>query len=139
MPLMKQRVGDYTTEVGRDFLRSRSPLFFVERIERPLLIAQGANDPRVKQMESDQIVKAMENKSIPVTYMLFQDEGHGFARPENRLAFNAVAEAFLAKHLGGRYEPIGNALDGAVFTMPSGADKVPGLIPALEARAAEIH
>ncbi len=64
-----------------------------------MLIGQGANDPRVKQAESDQIVKSMQDKKIPVTYVLFPDEGHGFARPENRLAFYAVTEAFLANHL----------------------------------------
>ena len=72
-------------------------------IKRPLLIGQGAQDPRVKQAEADQIVKAMETKHIPVTYVLYPDEGHGFARPENRLSFYAVSEAFLAEHLGGRY------------------------------------
>ena len=84
-------------------MSERSPLTFVEKIQRPLLIGQGANDPRVKQAEADQIVTAMQEKKIPVTYVLFPDEGHGFARPENNLAFYAVTEAFLAKHLGGRY------------------------------------
>ena len=130
-PVMKQRVGDHTTEEGRKFLESRSPLFFVDHIQRPLLIGQGANDPRVKQAESDQIVSAMNEKMIPVTYLLFQEEGHGFARPENRFAFYAVTEAFLAKHLGGRCEPIGDAFQDAVFTVPSGADQVPGLSAAL--------
>jgi dipeptidyl aminopeptidase/acylaminoacyl peptidase len=131
MPVMKLRVGDYTTDEGREFLKSRSPLFFVERIKRPLLIGQGKHDPRVKQVESDQIVAAMNEKKIPVTYVLFQDEGHGFARPENRFAFYAVAEAFLAEHLGGRYEPIGDAFRNADFTVPSGAGDVPGLSQAL--------
>ena len=69
-----------------------------------MLIAQGANDPRVKQSESEQIVAAMEAKGIDHKYMLFTDEGHGFAKPENRLEFYAAAERFLAKHLGGRAE-----------------------------------
>ena len=77
---------------------ARSPLTHVDKIKKPLLIGQGANDPRVKQAEADQIVKAMQEKKIPVTYVLYPDEGHGFARPENRLAFNAVTEAFLAEH-----------------------------------------
>lgn len=131
MPVMKDRVGDHTTEEGREFLLSRSPLKFVERIKRPLLIGQGAKDPRVKQAEADQIVEAMKAKRIPVVYMLFQEEGHGFARPENRFAFYAVAEAFLAEHLGGRYEPIGSAFQGAVFDIPAGQDSVPGLPEAL--------
>lgn len=98
-----QRVGNPDTEP--EFLRSRSPLFFADRIVRPLLIAQGANDPRVKQAESDQIVEAMRKNGQEVTYLLFPDEGHGFARPENRFKFYAAAEAFLANHLGGRAEP----------------------------------
>jgi dipeptidyl aminopeptidase/acylaminoacyl peptidase len=97
-----ERVGNPETE--EEFLKSRSPLFFVDRIQAPLLIAQGANDPRVKQAESEQIVAAMQERSIDHEYLLFEDEGHGFARPENRLRFYAVAEGFLAKHLGGRAE-----------------------------------
>ncbi|HEX5447203.1 MAG TPA: S9 family peptidase, partial [Pirellulales bacterium] len=73
-----------------------------------------------------------KQKDIPVTYVLYPDEGHGFARPENRLSFNAVAEAFLAEHLGGRYEPIGDAFQGASITVPHGADQVPGLAEALK-------
>ncbi len=131
MPVMKRRVGDYETDEGRAFLESRSPLFKVDEIKRPLLIAQGKFDPRVKQAESDQIVEAMTKSDIPVTYMLFQEEGHGFAKPENRFAFYAVTEAFLAEHLGGRYEAIGDAFDGAKFDVPSGKDQVPGLEKAL--------
>jgi dipeptidyl aminopeptidase/acylaminoacyl peptidase len=71
----------------------------------PLLIAQGANDPRVKQAESDQIVQAMRKNSKPVDYYVYPDEGHGFARPENRMAFYAASEQFLAGCLGGRAEP----------------------------------
>jgi dipeptidyl aminopeptidase/acylaminoacyl peptidase len=98
----QERVGNPETE--EEFLKSRSPLFFVDRIKVPLLIAQGANDPRVKQAESEQIVAAMREKGIDHEYLLFEDEGHGFARPENRLKFYAAAERFLAKHLGGRVE-----------------------------------
>ncbi|MGI4862222.1 MAG: alpha/beta hydrolase family protein, partial [Janthinobacterium lividum] len=87
-------------------LRERSPLFLAERIRRPLLIAQGANDPRVKQAEADQMVAAMRQAGVPVTYALYPDEGHGFARPENRLSFYALAEAFLARYLGGALEPV---------------------------------
>jgi dipeptidyl aminopeptidase/acylaminoacyl peptidase len=89
----------------KDFLEARSPLFKAERIVRPLLIAQGANDPRVKKAESDQIVEAMRRNRKEVEYLLFPDEGHGFRRPENNLKFMAAAEAFLARHLGGRCEP----------------------------------
>ncbi len=99
------RVGNLETEA--EFLKSRSPLFFVDRIQKPLLIGQGANDPRVKQAESEQIFDAMKQAGKPVEYALYTDEGHGFARPENRLHFYAIAEEFLAKYLGGRSEPVG--------------------------------
>ncbi len=132
MQLFKDRVGDHTTAEGKRFLEERSPLTHVGKIRRPLLIGQGANDQRVKQAESDQIVKAMQEHKIPVTYVLFPDEGHGFARPPNRLAFNAVTEAFLAQHLGGRYEPIGTAFEDSTITVPAGADDVPGLPAALK-------
>ncbi|MBX9254446.1 S9 family peptidase [Desmonostoc muscorum CCALA 125] len=98
------RVGNLETE--EEFLKSRSPLFFADQIQKPLLIGQGANDPRVKQAESDQIVSAMQQANLPVQYVLYPDEGHGFARPENRLHFFAIAEEFLAKYLGGRFEPL---------------------------------
>jgi dipeptidyl aminopeptidase/acylaminoacyl peptidase len=91
------RVGDAAKEP--DFLKSRSPLFHADKIEIPLLIAQGANDPRVKQAESEQIVDALKAKGKPVEYLLFPDEGHGFAKPANRLKFYAAAETFLKKHL----------------------------------------
>lgn len=100
------RVGNLETE--EDFLKSRSPLFFCDRIQKPLLIGQGANDPRVKQAESDQIADAMRTSGKPVEYVLYTDEGHGFARPENRLHFYGVAEEFLAKYLGGQCEPLGD-------------------------------
>jgi dipeptidyl aminopeptidase/acylaminoacyl peptidase len=135
--MFKDRVGDYETEEGKKFLTERSPLTFVDKIKRPLLIGQGANDPRVKQAEADQIVKAMQDKKIPVTYVLFPDEGHGFARPENRLSFYAVTEAFLAEHLGGHYEPIGDAFAGSTIEVPAGASQVPGLQTALTARKDE--
>jgi len=99
---LHKRVGNPDTE--EDFLKSRSPLFKVDEIKIPILIAQGANDPRVKQAESEQIVEAIKKKGLEYEYMLFPDEGHGFAKPENRLKFYAAAEKFLAKHLGGRYE-----------------------------------
>jgi dipeptidyl aminopeptidase/acylaminoacyl peptidase len=97
-----ERVGNPETEP--DFLWERSPLSRAGDIRIPLLIAQGANDPRVKQAESEQIVAALEEKGIAHEYLLFGDEGHGFAKPENRLRFYATAERFLAEHLGGRFE-----------------------------------
>ena len=104
-PLIAQfhrRVGDPAADA--DFLWSRSPLSRAADIRIPLLIAQGANDPRVKQAESEQIVAALEQAGVEHEYMLFPDEGHGFAKPENRLRFYAAAERFLARHLGGRAE-----------------------------------
>src|SRR5262249_40950654 len=87
------------------FLKERSPLYRAEKIKIPLLIVQGANDPRVKQAESEQIVAAVRKAGKPVTYLLFKDEGHGFVRPQNRMKYSAAAEAFLEKYLGGRHEP----------------------------------
>jgi dipeptidyl aminopeptidase/acylaminoacyl peptidase len=100
--LFNRRVGNPDTEP--EFLMSRSPISRVDQIRVPMLIAQGANDPRVKQSESEQIVEAMQQKGIDHQYLLFPDEGHGFARPENRMKFYEAAERFLAEHLGGRYE-----------------------------------
>ncbi len=96
------RVGNPETDEG--FLWSRSPLSKVGDVRIPLLIAQGANDPRVKQAESEQVVAALREKGIANEYLLFEDEGHGFAKPENRLRFYAAAERFLATHLGGSCE-----------------------------------
>jgi len=95
-----KRMGD-----SEEFLKGQSPLFKAEQIKAPLLIGQGANDPRVNKAESDQIVAAMRKNGKPVEYYVFPDEGHGFARPTNNMAFNAATEEFLAKYLGGRSEP----------------------------------
>jgi dienelactone hydrolase len=97
--MFHQRVGDPAKDA--DFLWSRSPLSRVEAIRIPLLIAQGANDPRVKQAESEQIVAALAKADIDHEYLLFPDEGHGFAKPENRLRFYDHADRFLARYLGG--------------------------------------
>ena len=102
--MFNTRVGDL--EKDKDFLDERSPLGKADKIIKPLLIGQGANDPRVKQAESDQIVAAMRKNKKEVQYVVYPDEGHGFARPENRLHFFAITEEFLAKHLGGRAESI---------------------------------
>jgi len=131
--MFTQRVGDHRTEEGRALLTERSPLHRVDQIRKPLLIGQGANDPRVKQAEADQIVAAMKKKNLPVTYVLFPDEGHGFARPENRTSFNAVTEAFLAEHLGGRFEPMSEDMEGSSITIPEGAGHVPGLPKGIKA------
>ncbi len=130
--LFKTRVGDHTTEEGQALLAARSPLSYVDSIRKPLLIGQGANDPRVKQAESDQIVAAMTEKGIPVTYALFPDEGHGFARPENNQAFFGVTEVFLAEHLGGRHQWIADGdFEGSTIQVPVGAEDIPGLSAAI--------
>jgi dipeptidyl aminopeptidase/acylaminoacyl peptidase len=100
--MFHRRVGD--PDRDQEFLWSRSPLSRVHAISTPLLIAQGANDPRVKQAESEQIVAALQHAGLDHEYLLFPDEGHGFAKPGNRLTFYAAAERFLARHLGGRVE-----------------------------------
>lgn len=129
---MYSRMGDPTTEEGKAILRAASPLYKADQIVRPLLIGQGANDPRVKQAESDQIVHAMQAKKIPVTYVLYPDEGHGFAKPNNRIAFNAVAESFLGQCLGGRVEPLGETVRQSTAQLVTGAEHVPGLQQAVK-------
>jgi dipeptidyl aminopeptidase/acylaminoacyl peptidase len=126
-----KRMGDPTTPEGLALLKERSPLFKADQIRRPLLIGQGANDPRVNVNESQQIVDALKAKSIPVTYVVFPDEGHGFARPQNNIAFSAIAENFLGKCLGGRAEPIGGALKSSTAQVRYGAEFAPGLAEAL--------
>jgi dipeptidyl aminopeptidase/acylaminoacyl peptidase len=99
-----KRVGDPRTPEGKAQLEKQSPLNSASKIKAPLLVVQGANDPRVKQAESDQIVIALREHKLPVEYLIATDEGHGFARPVNNMAMYAAAEKFLAKHIGGRYQ-----------------------------------
>ncbi|MCL5996912.1 MAG: prolyl oligopeptidase family serine peptidase [Chloroflexi bacterium] len=126
-PMTTTYVGDDRTAEGRALLKRLSPLTYVDRICRPLLIGQGANDPRVKRAQSDQIVAALQARRIPVTYVLYPDEGHFFIRPENNRSFNAITEAFLSKYLGGRCEPIGDDFQGSSLQILTGADEIPGL------------
>lgn len=102
--LFYKRMGDPRTPEGLAQMRRQSPLTDADKIKTPLMVVQGANDPRVKQRESDQIVVALRDRKYPVEYLLAPDEGHGFARPVNNMAMVAAAEKFLAKHLGGRYQ-----------------------------------
>jgi dipeptidyl aminopeptidase/acylaminoacyl peptidase len=111
--LLAQRVGDPRTEEGVALLRAHSPLHRAGAIVRPLLIGQGGNDVRVKSAESEQLVASLRGQGIPVTYAYYPDEGHGFARPANRFSFHALAEQFLADHLGGRAEPPGEDGEGS--------------------------
>ena len=110
-----------------EYLDAISPLTRVDAIRKPLLIGQGQNDPRVKEAESQQIVSAMQQKGLPVTYVVFPDEGHGFARPENNLAFFAITEAFLAQHIGGRFEPIKSEVHQSSAQIRAGAELIPGV------------
>ncbi|MBD2842511.1 S9 family peptidase [Erythrobacter rubeus] len=133
-PLVKlfhERMGDPNTEEGLALLKAASPLYKADQITKPLLIAQGANDPRVKQAESDQIVGAMKEAGIPVTYVLYPDEGHGFAKPANNIAFFGIAENFLSECLGGRAEPLGDVLEPSTTQIVEGAEHVRGLTEAL--------
>jgi dipeptidyl aminopeptidase/acylaminoacyl peptidase len=98
------RMGDATTPEGKALLTAASPLNSAKSIKTPLLVAQGANDPRVNRREAEQIVIALRDRGFPVEYILAPDEGHGFARPVNMLALMAASEAFLSKHLDGRYQ-----------------------------------
>jgi dipeptidyl aminopeptidase/acylaminoacyl peptidase len=128
LTVLRTRVGDPDTAEGKALLTAASPLTHAAKIRRPLLIAQGANDPRVKQAESEQIVAAMKKHGLPVTYALFPDEGHGFARPMNRIAFFAITEAFLSAHLGGYYLPITKAeLEASTMQFKDGRNGIPGL------------
>ena len=130
--LFHERMGDPNTEEGLALLKAASPLYKADQITKPLLILQGANDPRVKQAESDQIVGAMKEAGIPVTYVLYPDEGHGFARPVNNISFVAISENFLAECLGGRSEPIASSVADSTAEILEGAEHVAGLEDALK-------
>lgn len=110
--LFYNRMGDPNTPEGKKLLTERSPLTYANRIKTPLLVVQGANDPRVNRREAEQIVIALRDRGFPVEYLLAPDEGHGFARPVNNLAMFMAAEKFLGEHLGGRVQE-GGSPDGA--------------------------
>jgi len=103
--LWRSRVGDIRTPEGRALLESRSPLMLADRVEAPVLLAHGARDPRVPRAESDAMAERLARRGVPVTYLVFPDEGHRISRPINRLALYAHIERFLADHLGGRFQP----------------------------------
>jgi dipeptidyl aminopeptidase/acylaminoacyl peptidase len=102
--MFDERLGNPATPEGKAQLERQSPLNSAAKIRTPLMVMQGANDPRVNRAESEQIVIALRDRGAPVEYLLAPDEGHGFARPINNLASFAAAEKFLAQHLGGRYQ-----------------------------------
>ncbi len=121
-----KHIGDPNKPEDLKRMMAQSPITRVDAITKPLLIGQGGNDPRVVKAESDQIVAAMKARKLPVTYINYPDEGHGFVRPENRLSFFAISEGFLSKCLGGRAEPIGD-FTGSSIQVLEGAGYVPGL------------
>jgi dipeptidyl aminopeptidase/acylaminoacyl peptidase len=129
--LFTRAIGEPTTPVGRALLKERSPLTYAAQIARPLLVAQGANDARVNRAESDMIVTAMQRHRLPVTYLLYTKEGHGFLRAPDKLSFVAITEGFLSKCLGGPAQPIGDDLKGAELKVVAGAANIPGLAEAL--------
>ncbi len=124
-------VGDPANPEERADMVARSAISKVDQIKVPLLIGQGENDPRVVKAESDQMVAAMEENGLPVTYVNYPDEGHGFARPENRLSFYAITEAFLADCLGGSAEPVGDAFNNSSIEVLGGITLIDGLEEAL--------
>lgn len=123
------RVGDPRTEEGKQLLRARSPLTWVDRIERPLLIGQGESDPRVRRAGTDTLVRALRGRKLPVTYAVYPDEGHLLRRNENKVSWSAAVEAFLAQCLGGSLEPID--VSGSSITVPLGKELIPPLARAL--------
>ena len=131
---MAKRVGDPRTEAGRKHLHDRSPVNFAQNARGPVLIGQGANDSRVPKAQSDTIVTVMRRAGLHVVYAVYADEGHGLLRRENSRSFWAITEVFLARCLGGRAAPIGNALEGSSVAIESGADFVPGLADAVARR-----
>jgi dipeptidyl aminopeptidase/acylaminoacyl peptidase len=118
------RVGDFRTEEGRSFLMAHSPMSCVEEITRPLLLASGAMDERVKPSDYQQFVEAVQAKGGHVTWVTYPDEGHGLSRPANRRSFFAVAESFLGEHLGGRVQPVGSDFEGSSIQIPAGGDEL---------------
>ncbi|MBZ6379679.1 hypothetical protein B5C34_15260 [Pacificimonas flava] len=122
-----KHIGDPADPAEREDMTARSPLTRADQIRVPLLIGQGGNDPRVTKIESDQIVEAMQQKELPVTYINYPDEGHGFQEPANRLSFFAAMEGFLGQCLGGRVQPIDDAFEGSSAEILAGAEFVEGL------------
>lgn len=131
-----KHIGDPSKPEDLKRMMAQSPITRVDAITKPLLIGQGGNDPRVVKAESDQIVEAMKARKLPVTYINYPDEGHGFVRPENRLSFFAISEGFLSKCLGGKAEPIGDDFTGSSLQVIEGAGYVPGLAAAAPKPAA---
>ncbi len=131
--ILQHRVGDPQTPDGSALLRAQSPALHASSITRPLLVVEGAKDPEVSEDDTQGLVHTLQKDGVPVTYVLYPDEGASLARPANQLAFYAITESFLGKCLGGAAEPIGNALKGSSAQIVEGADYVPGLAKAMAA------
>jgi fermentation-respiration switch protein FrsA (DUF1100 family) len=110
-----------------------SPISRADKITKPLLVAQGLNDPRIYPWQSWNIVDALVKRHMPVTYLTYPDEGHVFKRPETIISFHAVAEHFLSNCLGGKMQPFGADLDDSQMTVEVGAQFVPELSRSLPA------
>lgn len=119
-----KRVYDPRTETGKQELYNNSPIHFIEAIDKPLLIVHGANDSRVKQAQSDRIFNKMLEKNIPVSYLLYPDEGHGVVKPNNRQAMYAAMEGFLARNLGGSQEPMTNEAENSSMIIVKGSTEL---------------
>ena len=130
----RRLVGDETTAAGKDLLRAQSPLYFTERITKPLLITHGAQDTNVPRKYSDDFVAEMKKREKPVTYLLYPNEGHDYERKENWISLFAVAERFFHEHLGGRYEPFGNDLSASSVQVLEGERLIPDLAAAINAK-----
>lgn len=122
-----ERVGRTDSPAERRLLRQRSPISHLHTVRSPLLIAQGANDPRVRQAESDAVARTLADNGVEVVYLLYPDEGHSFQQMANQLSFFAVLEAFLARHLGGQHEPIRDSLQDSSLQVPIGAELLEAL------------
>ncbi len=120
-------VGDPSDPQAREDLLARSAISRIDDIRVPLLVGQGGNDPRVTKPEADNLVAAMQAKNLPVTYINYPDEGHGFQKPENRQSFFAAMEGFLGTCLGGRVQPIGDSFEGSSAEILAGTEYVEGL------------
>ena len=133
--MWRRLVGDETTVEGRALLHAQSPLYFTERITKPLLITHGGQDTNVPRKYSDDFVAEMKKHGKPVTYLLYPDEGHDYQNNDNWVSLFAIAERFFHEHLGGRYEPFGNDLSSSKVQVLEGESLIPELAAALKAKA----
>jgi dipeptidyl aminopeptidase/acylaminoacyl peptidase len=130
-----QRLGDPKTPEGLELLRRQSPLHAAQHVTSPLLVTHGGKDAVVPKQQSDLFVSALEKHGKDVTYLIYPDEGHDYSQPESWISFWAVAEQFLHKHLGGRFEPTANDFEGANLQVPAGSELIPELAPYAKAKS----